>query len=221
MKYRYFVVVCPTRTFWKHGWFLRQTSVKLYLTTNNDRSWNRGRTSYNFVLILFLRGSASTYLILYYQYLIISGRKLNRLSYLPLRWRHNGRDGISNHQPHDCLLNRLFGADQSKHQSSASLAFVWGIHRGRWIPHTNGQLRRKCFHLMTSSCHEADDEQLRRMYYIIYVVLTDIYYVGVADSLNGTYQLCTDKPRKKYRDLTNCGLVTPYGDIELGQHWLG
>ena len=26
----------------------------------------------------------------------------------PLRWRHNGRDGIANHQPHDCLLNRLF-----------------------------------------------------------------------------------------------------------------
>ena len=25
-----------------------------------------------------------------------------------LRWRHNERDGISNHQPHDCLLNRLF-----------------------------------------------------------------------------------------------------------------
>ena len=43
------------------------------------------------------------------------------------------------------------GADQSKHQSSASLAFVWGIHRDRWIPRTNGQLRGKCFHLMTSS----------------------------------------------------------------------
>ena len=25
-----------------------------------------------------------------------------------LQWRHNGRDGISNHQPHHCLLNRLF-----------------------------------------------------------------------------------------------------------------
>ena len=25
-----------------------------------------------------------------------------------LRWRHNGRDDVSNHQPHDCLLNRLF-----------------------------------------------------------------------------------------------------------------
>ena len=25
-----------------------------------------------------------------------------------LRWRHNGRDAVSNHQPRDCLLNRLF-----------------------------------------------------------------------------------------------------------------
>ena len=26
----------------------------------------------------------------------------------PLLWRYNGRDGVSNHQPRDCLLNRLF-----------------------------------------------------------------------------------------------------------------
>ena len=25
-----------------------------------------------------------------------------------LLWRHNGRDSVLNHQPHDCLLNRLF-----------------------------------------------------------------------------------------------------------------
>ena len=25
-----------------------------------------------------------------------------------LQWRHNERDSVSNHQPHDCLLNRLF-----------------------------------------------------------------------------------------------------------------
>ena len=25
-----------------------------------------------------------------------------------LRWRHNGRDCVSNHQPHHCLLNRVF-----------------------------------------------------------------------------------------------------------------
>ena len=27
---------------------------------------------------------------------------------VPLQCRHNGRDGVSNHQPHDCLLNRSF-----------------------------------------------------------------------------------------------------------------
>ena len=27
---------------------------------------------------------------------------------LSLHWRHNGRDCVSNHQPYDCLLNRLF-----------------------------------------------------------------------------------------------------------------
>ena len=27
---------------------------------------------------------------------------------IPLEWRHNRHDSVSNHQPHDCLLNRLF-----------------------------------------------------------------------------------------------------------------
>ena len=36
-------------------------------------------------------------------------------------------------------------ADHRKHQSSASLAFVWGIHRDLWIPRTNGQVTRKMF----------------------------------------------------------------------------
>ena len=27
---------------------------------------------------------------------------------LSLQWRHNDHDGVSNHQPHGCLLNRLF-----------------------------------------------------------------------------------------------------------------
>ena len=69
-----------------------------------------------------------------------------------LQWRHNGRDGVSNHQPHGCLLNLYSDADQRKHQSSALLAFVWGIHRWPVNSRTIGQWRGKCFHLMTSSC---------------------------------------------------------------------
>ena len=30
------------------------------------------------------------------------------LGCVPLQWRHDERDGISNHQHHDCLLNRLY-----------------------------------------------------------------------------------------------------------------
>ena len=30
------------------------------------------------------------------------------LHLVSLQWRHYERDGVSNHQPHDCLLNRLF-----------------------------------------------------------------------------------------------------------------
>ena len=31
-----------------------------------------------------------------------------------LRWRRNGHGGVSNHQPHHCLLNRLFGCSSKK-----------------------------------------------------------------------------------------------------------
>ena len=31
-----------------------------------------------------------------------------------LRWRHNGRDSVSSHQPHHCLLNRLFRRSSNK-----------------------------------------------------------------------------------------------------------
>ena len=32
----------------------------------------------------------------------------------PLRWRHNDHAGVSNHQPHGCLLNRLFRRNSKK-----------------------------------------------------------------------------------------------------------
>ena len=35
-------------------------------------------------------------------------------SMIALQWRHNGPDGVSNHQPHDCLLNRFFSRTSKK-----------------------------------------------------------------------------------------------------------
>ena len=47
---------------------------------------------------------------------------------ISLQWRHNERHGVPSHRRLDCLLNYLLGCRSRKHQSSASLAFVRGIH---------------------------------------------------------------------------------------------
>ena len=41
-------------------------------------------------------------------------RVMRRGNTFTLRWRHNELDGVSDHQPHDCLLNRLFGSRSKK-----------------------------------------------------------------------------------------------------------
>ena len=42
-----------------------------------------------------------------------SPRRINK-SVQALHWRHNDHDGVSNHQPYGCLLNRLFGRRSKK-----------------------------------------------------------------------------------------------------------
>ena len=44
---------------------------------------------------------------------------------ISLQWRHNGRDGVSNHQPHQCLLNRLFGRRSKKTSKLRVTGLLW------------------------------------------------------------------------------------------------
>ena len=83
-----------------------------------------------------------------------------------LQWRHNGHNSVSNHQPHDCLLNRLFRRRSTK----TSKLRVTGLC---------GQLRRKCFYLMASSCINslcmlkwAIIAQFVNIYWIVYIDLS-------------------------------------------------
>ena len=46
-----------------------------------------------------------------------------------LQWCHNGCDGISNHQPHHCLLNRLFRHRSKKTSKLCATGLCAGIHR--------------------------------------------------------------------------------------------
>ena len=73
--------------------------------------------------------------------------------FVALEWRHNGRDSVSNHQPHDCLLNRLprrrsketstlrvtglcagnspgTGEFPSQRASNVENVFIWWCHHG-------------------------------------------------------------------------------------------
>ena len=64
-----------------------------------------------------------------YTYATCNSCTVSRLIGSSLLWRHNGRDGVSNQQHHDCLLNRLFRRRYKNHQSSPLLALVQGSHR--------------------------------------------------------------------------------------------
>ena len=81
---------------------------------------------------------------------------------IPLPWRHNDHDGVSNRQPHDCLLNRLFRRRSKKHRNSASLAFVWGIHRGPVISPHKWPVTRKMFPFDDVIMHLVIDNEITR-----------------------------------------------------------
>ena len=70
---------------------------------------------------------------------------------LTLHWCHNYHDGVSNHQPHGCLLNRLFSR-RSKKTSKLRVTGLCAENSPGPVnsPH-KGPVTQKMFHLMTSS----------------------------------------------------------------------
>ena len=80
------------------------------------------------------------------------------------RWRHNEHDGVSNHQPHDCLFKRLFRRISKKTSKLRVTGLcVRGIHR--WpvnSPH-KGPVTRKMFPF--------DDVIMYKSYWATYITL--------------------------------------------------
>ena len=93
-----------------------------------------------------------------------------------LRWRHNERDGVSNHQPHDCLLKHLFrhrsketsklrvtglcvgnspvtGEFPAQRASNAEHVPIWWRHHAYWLRNDASSEKckvvRKVTHFMT------------------------------------------------------------------------
>ena len=49
-----------------------------------------------------------------YRRLVYNWTRIYSVCLYSLQWRHNYHDSVSNHQPHGCLLNRLFGRRSKK-----------------------------------------------------------------------------------------------------------
>ena len=111
------------------------------------------------------------------------------------------------------------GTDQSKHQSSASLAFVWGIQRGPVNSPHKWPVTRKMFPfddvivaicLLSYKIHQHS---------IPYMHTMQQYWPS-----NTHFNSCQGVNFIRWAwsslILTHWGLVTPHDDIELGQHWL-
>ena len=86
-----------------------------------------------------------------------------------LQWRHNGRDGVSNHQPHECSFNRLFrrrskktsklrvtdlcagnspvtGEFPAQRASNAENISIWWRHHVRSIYPMEGEWQFQCIY---------------------------------------------------------------------------
>ena len=73
-----------------------------------------------------------------------------------LRWRHNGCDCVWNHQPHDCLLNRLFRRRSKKISKLRVTGLCAGNSPGPENSPHKGPVTRKMFpfdDVIMNLCH--------------------------------------------------------------------
>ena len=97
--------------------YMVQMPVKIDDNTNGLSSWcqnilHPGITYqiYDHIYDKFPDGYSISQKIL----LVLLWLETNWFCRYPLRWRHNDHAGVSNHQPHGCLLNRLFRRKSKK-----------------------------------------------------------------------------------------------------------
>ena len=110
------------------NWWLTRALLGLLMATS------RGKIKNAYWNVILLN-------VLYFFHWVAPAEFLYGCYWVPspaLRWRHNERDGVSNHRRLDCLHKRLFGRRSKK---TPKFRFT-GLCEGtgdRWIPRTKGQ----------------------------------------------------------------------------------
>ena len=80
------------------------------------------------------------------------------LKLIALRWRHNEHDGVSNHQPHGCLLNRLSRRRSKKTSKLRVTGLCVGNSPGPVNSPHKGPVTRKMFPFDDAIMEKATDK---------------------------------------------------------------
>ena len=118
------------------------------------------------------------------------------------QWHHNERDGVSNHQPHDCLLNSLLFRRRSMETSKLRVTGLcegnspYSPHKGAsnaenvsfWWRHHDDAMVPTCWPLcptahsdITQLCHDLDDCRVKRSKQALALGIRFDYKIGTAD----------------------------------------
>ena len=112
------------------------------------------------------------------------------LTITPFQWRHNDNDGVSNHQPHGCLLNRLFRRRSKKTSKLRVTGLCVGNSPGPVNSPHKGPVTRKMFpfddvimrssfiHLYkTEMCSHTDEVPVCRLEVLVKSVMDQAHHL--------------------------------------------
>ena len=111
-----------------------------------------------------------------------------------LHWRHNGCDSVSNHQPHDCLLSRIFGRRSKKTSKLRVTGLCAGNSSG--TGEFPAQMASNAENVSIWWRHHENN----------------VPVIKIVMCKNGLLS---------YGHWIHCGIITPFGHIDLCKHWLG
>ena len=97
----------------------------------------------------------------------------------PLHWRHNDHDGVWNHQPHGCLLNRLLRRRSKKTSKLRVTGLCVGNSPGPVNSPHKGPVTRKMFPF--------DDVIMRNCCHSYQKIVASIYLDSYLPAIAGTY----------------------------------
>ena len=145
---------------WRMNFTLISDNTMLHQTSIRRRARSPKRMELNLIVLLQKSYGIQNIILGHFCRNCQGGSKLLTRWVKILRWHHNGHESVSNHQPHDCLLNHLFrrrwkktsklrvtglcvrnspgiGEFPAQMASNAENVSIWWRHHDIWPWYTN------------------------------------------------------------------------------------